>query len=178
MGPGGFILGLVIVITGALALLFVIRKAAPRADRLPVTADWIEQLSLDRYCPMLRLLEPEDLRLMRSQRGCTSAMVAEFRRQRYRIFRGYLRCLRDDFARVSLALKLLMAQASQDRPDLAAMLMRSQWQFGFGMALVELRLALYRLGIGTVDARSVLRVFDGLRLELRALVPSSGALGA
>lgn len=178
MELGVLIFWLITSIATALGIVYAIRKAVPRTAALPVTADWIEELSLDRYRPMLRLLDPEELQKTASERGWTPAMAAELRRQRCRIFRGYLRCLRDDFARVSLALKLLMVQASYDRPDLAARLLRSQVQFGCAMVLVEARLALYRLGIGTVDVRALLSVFDGLRLELRGLVPSNSAASA
>ena len=40
------------------AIVFTIRKAAPRPKGLPVTAGWIEGLTLTRYRPMLRLLDP------------------------------------------------------------------------------------------------------------------------
>lgn len=155
------------------AIVFTIRKAAPRPKGLPVTAGWIEGLTLTRYRPMLRLLDPEDLQIVRSHPGYTPAMLAKLRRQRCHIFRGYLRSLQEDFARVCLALKLVMAQAGTDRRDLAAILIRSQVQFAAGMALVHVRLALYGLGFGTVDARQLLRIFDGVRVELRTLMPAA-----
>lgn len=174
----GLLLVLLPCIAVGCALFFVIRNAACGAAALPVTADWIEELSVDRYRPMLRLLAEDEFRTAALQAGASAALVARMRRQRCQIFRGYLRSLRGDFGRVLLALKLLMVQASQDRPDLAATLLRSQLQFGCGMAMVQARLTLYQWGIGTVDASSVLRVFDGLRMELRTLVPASAGLQA
>jgi hypothetical protein len=149
-----------------------IRKSAPSPGALPVTATWIEELSLDRYRPMLRILAADDFDALRSQPGYTPAMLANLRRQRCRIFRQYLSALRADFARVCLALKLLMVQAGNDRPDLASTLLRKQAQFACGVAIVQVRLALYSFGIGSVEVASLLSVFDGLRVELRTLIPA------
>ena len=157
--------------------LYAIRRRA-RSNALPVTADWIDELSLDRYRPMLRLLDEGDLREMRQQPGFTPDMAAALRRQRCQIFRGYLRSLHSDFSRVILALKLVMMQAAEDRPDLAAMLVRTQLQFACGEALVQAQLALYSCGIGTVDIKSLLSLFDGMRLQLRTLVPASASASA
>jgi hypothetical protein len=170
---GGFLLAIFICIAVASTIVFLIRKAAPAPTSLPVTAGWIEELSLDRYRPMLRILATDDLLLLRSQPGCTRSMIAKLRSQRCRIFREYLRALREDFGRVCLALKLLMVQAGNDRPDLAAVLVQKQAQFALGLALVHLRLTLYSAGFGTVEVGGLLAIFDGLRLELRTLVPVS-----
>jgi len=162
----------------AAAALWAIRKLAPQADELPVTADWIDEIALDRYRPMLRLLDEEDFRLLRGQQGFTRKMESQMRRQRCQIFRGYLKSLRGDFGRVCLALKLLMLNAGNDRPDLARVLLRSQSEFACGVIVLQVRLAFYSCGIGTVDVANVLNVFDGLRLELRSLVPANMAAGA
>ena len=83
---------------------------------------WIDELSIDRYRPMMRLLDPEDFEFLRSQPGITSRQVARLRAQRCRIFRGYLRSLSADFGHVCMALKLLIAESQQDRADLARLL--------------------------------------------------------
>ncbi len=172
MELGGLVFGLLASIAVASGIVFTIRKSAPHRRSLPVTANWIEEVSIEQYRPMLRLLDTEELRALRSQPDCTPVKIAEIRRERCRLFREYLETLRGDFGRICLALKLLLVQVENDRPDLASILIRSQLQFACGVALVELRLALYSCGIGTVEAASLLRVFEGLRLELHALVPS------
>jgi len=164
------ILGCIAVAAG---VLFAIRKMAPRPETLPVTADWIEELSMDRYRPMLRLLDESEIRSLQAQPGFTPKMAATFRRQRCQIFRGYLRSLHGDFGRICLALKLLMIHAGEDRPDLASTLVRGQIAFACVMALVQVRVALYSFGIGTVNVSDLLNVFDGLRVELRTLVPAN-----
>jgi hypothetical protein len=145
---------------------------------LSVTLDWLEELSPERYKPMLRLLDPQDLDFLRSQPGFTRKMEGGFRRQRCKIFRSYLGQLNGDFQQVCMALKIVMVQSNADRPDLAATLLRQQVWFKVGMLTVHLRLLLYGCGIGTVEVGSLLKLFDGMRLELRSLVPASAAWGS
>ena len=151
-------------------IILVRRIACPQVE-LPATLEWIDELSTERYRPMLRLLGEEELRFIQRQAGFTPSLEAQFRRQRCEIFRGYLRSLSRDFNRVSIALKLLMVQASADRPDLAAALVRTRIAFTFAIMGAHLHLVLYSFGLGSVNASELLRLFDGMRLELRSLVP-------
>jgi hypothetical protein len=120
---------------------------------------------------MLRLLSDEELRFLNQHGGFSTKQIAQFRRQRCEIFRGYLRSLSRDYSRVSIALKLLMVQANADRPDLAAALIRSRMAFTFALMSAYGHVLLYSYGLGTVNASDLLRLFDGMRLELRTLVP-------
>ena len=45
---------------GVLALVLLFRKLSSSGSSLPLTADWIEELSIDCYRPMLRLLDGEE----------------------------------------------------------------------------------------------------------------------
>ena len=162
----------------ALTVFCLIRKFAFQGGSLPVTAEWIDELSVERYRPMMRLLDAEDVAFLRTQPGFTPAMAAKLRRQRSQIFSGYLRCLNSDFGRVCAAIKLVMLQSKYDRPDLATALIRHQAAFAAGMTMVYLRLFLYRWGVCSVDVSSLVKIFDVMRLELRTLVPSAVAMGA
>lgn len=164
---------LVVIAVAVGAALFVLWKIKSRAAILPVTTTWIDEFSVERYRPMLRLLDDAELRLLRSQPGATPKLVARIRRERCRIVRGYLRSINADFTRVSFALKLLMTQASVDRPDLASLLIRTQASFAARMLLVRLQLILYSAGIGKVDARALLQAFERVRIELRTIVPQT-----
>ena len=156
----------------AAATTVIYLRLRSTATVLPVTAEWIDELSVDRYRPMMRLLERDDVDFLRSQPGFTAGMASRMRSERCRIFRSYLGCLHSDFQRVSMALKIVMVQSRYDRPDLAAILVRSQRAFIFSMMLVYGRVLLYRLGLGTVEVAELLRLFDSARLELRSLVPA------
>lgn len=151
----------------------VLRKVAFSSGDLPVTAEWIDELSIERYRPMLRLLDGKDLEFLRAQPGFTPAMEKQLRRQRCQIFRGYLRSLSLDFRRVCAALKLLMLYSKNDRPDLAGALLHHQFVFGLSFLQVQFSLQLYSWGLCDVSVGELMTVFDTTRLELRSLVPSA-----
>jgi hypothetical protein len=162
----------------AVALFLIVRKVAFQASSLPVTAEWIDELSIERYRPMMRLLDGGDIAFLRTQPGFTSRMASKLRQQRCQIFRGYLRCLDGDFGRVCSAIKLVMLQSQHDRPDLATALIRQQTMFAVGIMNVHFRLFLYRWGICGVDVAGLVNIFDSMRLELRTLVPAASPMGA
>jgi hypothetical protein len=161
---------ILVVLISVVALL--VRSLGSAGQSLPVTAEWIDELSTERYRPMLRLLDSSDLEFLRSQPGYTPRMESNLRAQRCAIFRGYLRCLNMDFRRVCMALKLVMAQSQQDRPDLASVLVHHQIMFTSGMVAIQARLFLYRWGVCTVDVSSLVQIFDVMRLELRTMMPA------
>jgi hypothetical protein len=156
-----------------LATVAVLRRLDSPNRSLPVTAEWIDELSTGRYRPMMRLLDSRDIEFLRSQAGFTPKMEAKLRAQRCQIFRGYLRCLDMDFQRVCMALKLVLLHSEQDRPDLSALLVHHRIMFATGLLAARFRLFLYRWGICTVDVTSLLRIFDVMRIELRTLVPAA-----
>jgi hypothetical protein len=158
-------------------LAYLIRKVAFGGD-LPVTSEWIEDLSLDRYRPMLRMLDGGDIEFLRSQPGFTPSMATKLRAQRTQIFRGYLKSLETDFVRVCSAIKLIMLQSTHDRPELAEALLRQQITFACSMLSVRVRLLMYSMGVCSVDVTQLVKLFDSMRLELRTLVPASSSMAA
>ena len=180
MNPAGITLAVAaLACLGLLGgLLALVSKRFSQGTRLPVTAEWIDELSIERYRPMMSLLNSADLEFLRSQPGFTHRMEARVRAQRCQIFRGYLRSLNADFSRVCAAIKLLMLQSRYDRPDLAGILVKHQAMFAGGLILVHGKLLLYRAGICGVDVTSLVRTFDDMRRELRVLVPQTVSLGA
>ena len=172
------ILTIVAACSGAVSFGILLRKLATGPRTLPVTAEWIDELSLERYRPMMRLLSEDDLRFLSSQPGYTRRMAGQFRAQRCQIFRGYLRWLQSDFQRVCTAIRVLMLQSPHDRPDLAAVLLQQKAMFAMGMMSIHFRLLLYRWGWSGVEVDGVMRAFDSLRLELRQLVPVAAGVEA
>jgi len=140
---------------------------------LPVTTEWLSELSAERYLPMTRLLENTDFRFLQEQNGCTPEMVRRLRRHRAEAFRGYLRLLESDFNRVAAALHLILTNSSYDRPELASVLLHRRLIFVCRVAEVRVRLGLFQVGWSGVDGTEVIRLFDGMCLELRTLVPQS-----
>ena len=175
----GLLIVLSVLMVLALAAVVVLaRKLAFTDTRLPLTAEWIDELSIERYRPMMHLLDDGDAELLRSQPGFTPGMAAKLRIERCQVFRGYLRCLRTDFQRVCAALKLLMLHSRDDRPDLAGVLVHQRLMFECGLVLVGFRLFLYRFGLCGVDVTDLVKNFDLMRRELKRLVPAAAAVGA
>lgn len=160
------------------SLYLLVRKLTFTGQSLPVTAEWIGELSIERYRPMMRLLDGSDLSFLRSQPGFTPGMAVKLRIQRCQMFRGYLRCLKSDFRLVCTAIKLVMLQSRHDRPDLALALIRHQWTFAAGMLMVHCRLSLYRWGVCGVDVSWLVESFETMRRELRSIVPATDLMGA
>ena len=169
---------LVTAVALAATLAILVHKISRQGNSLPVTAEWIDELSIERYRPMMRLLDGGDVAFLRTQPGFTPKMAAKLRQQRCQIFQGYLRCLNCDFARVCTAIKLVMLNSKHDRPDLATALLRHQATFAAGILAVHFRLFLYRWGICGVEVEGLVHTFDQMRHELRTLVPSATALSA
>jgi hypothetical protein len=163
----------VICVSLALVFFIVLRRLATRERTLPVSPEWINDLSIDRYRPMLRLLDEEDLNLLASHPGFDRKKLGQIRAERCTIFRGYMRSLSTDFSRICTAIEVLLLQSQHDRPDLAALLLRQKANFTLAVIAVNFRLLLFRWGLGTVDVASLVGVFDSMRLELRQLVPAA-----
>lgn len=161
-----------------LAVALALRKVASPKMAHPVTAEWIEELSVEQYRPMLRLLDRADHQFLRDQRDFEVRNLDEFRRERIGIFREYLKRLNADFASVCMALKIVMLQSETDRPDLATTLLQAQVRFAAGMVVVQARLVLYEIGIGDVEIGGLLSLFDSMRLQLRQMVPESAVWGS
>ncbi len=163
----------IVIGLGAPVLMLLLRRMTDADGNLPVTVEWINELSIERYRPMMRLLDSDDLEFLKSQPGFTARMASKVRAQRAQIFRGYLRCLCADFSRICAAVKLLMAQSRYDRPDLASTLIQHRTLFGMELIAVYIRLYLYRMGLGSVDVSDLVKSFETMRLELRSLVPAT-----
>jgi ribosomal protein L30/L7E len=159
-------------------LVLILRKAAFPKTCLPITATWIEEISVERYRPMMRVLDPADFEFVSAQPGTDRNAVRRLRRLRIRIFRRYLRDLNTDFACVCMAIKLILLQSSIDRPDLTSTLIRSQIAFGTEMVAIQARLVLYALGLRRVETKVLLNLFDAMRLELRSVALESAVWGA
>jgi hypothetical protein len=142
--------------------------------RLSTPLSWPE-LSVDRYRPMFRLLEDDDIRFLRSQPGASPALVNRLRRQRYQVFQGYLSSLQRDFQQACETLIHLAIHSHTDRQDIVRALVVSQAKFSLGVFRVRCRLVLYRWDVGQEPVARLVRLFEGLQLELLALTPETDA---
>jgi hypothetical protein len=159
-------------------LAYLIRKVGLGSNGLPVTSEWIDNLSLDEYRPMINMLDGRDIALLRSQPGFTPAMAKMARKQRAMMFRNYLKQLEEQFGQVCVAIKVIMLQSQRDRPDLAEALIREQITFACAVLSVRVRLVLYSMGICGMEVSELVKIFDSMRLELRSLVPAHSRMAA
>lgn len=159
-------------------LAFLFRRLIAGPKSLPVSVDWIDDLSISRYRPMERLLSQADYRFLAGQPGFDKKMLRSIRSERRRVFRGYLACLCRDFSLVLAALRLMMMYSARDRGDLARILYKQQALFAVGMLEVEWRLAVHACGLGTVDVGGLVSVMELMRLELRQMIPADSAAAA
>src|SRR5579859_2306032 len=90
------LLSALVVIAPSAAVIVVFWSLGSGRIPLPATTTWIDEFSVERYRPMLRLLDGTDLRFVCSHSSVTPKLVAHFRRERCRILRGYLRSLTTD----------------------------------------------------------------------------------
>jgi len=162
---------LVIMFSGFfLVVLFVMLGAGPQHEprsQRPVGAEWLAEMSIERYRPMLRLLDPADLTLLASLPGFKRAAVRRLRRQRCDAFARYLANLNVDFSRAMLFAAAVAAQRGGTRPQIRAFCARISRQFGRRRFVAERRLALYRrFGIGRIQAHGLLELFEQLGNEL------------
>ena len=160
------------------ALFLTWRRLISPPTSLPVTATWIEELSPERYRPMMHLLDADDFEFLQGQPDFTPAMGRRLRAQRCQLFRGYLRSLTFDFQRVNMALKLILLCSAKDRPELASVLVEQQVKFAMTLASVHVRLFLFRWDLCRVDVSRLVTIFDCMRLELQSLVPATADLVA
>ena len=109
-----------------------------------MSSDWFLERPSERYRPMLQILSQDEILQMRAQPGFTPRMESALRRERCEAFQRYLRALRADFSLCSLALKMVILQSQEDRPDLAIAVLRNQATFAWGLVGVRFRIFRYR----------------------------------
>ena len=152
-------------------LRVLVRRLKSGHPVLPVTTDWLNELSTERYRPMLRLLDPAEFEFLRVHEGASAEALRRLRRQRVQAFRGYLGLLEIDFDRVATALQVMTAQSMQERPELSSLLLERRLRFAAALLGVRCRLMLFDLGYSRVDASGLLELFARMCMELHILMP-------
>lgn len=121
------------------------------------------EVCMERYRPMARLLDTEDLNFLASQPAYQPEMRTRLEDSRRRIFRMYLGELSVDFHRLHAAARRMVAEAPEQHADLVPLLIRQQIAFWRALAVIEVRLALSRTGLVGVNASGLLEIVDQLQ---------------
>lgn len=160
------------------AAILIRRQIAAMQRHCSGPLHWTADLSVERYRPMLRLLDGDDFRFLRTQPGVTTALIHRLRKQRCQVFRGYLRCLQQDFTRASYALMMVLVESQSDRRDLIPTLIGGRLKFAAGIFRLRCRLVLYRWNVGQEPVARLVHRFEVLQLELLALTPTGDGIPA
>ena len=134
--------------------------------------DWLDDFSATSYRPMERLLNAGDAVFLASQKGFEPSIGRRLRRQRIGIFQSYLGAMIRDFHRLMAIAKFITVYASQDSTDFESALWRLRLSFYGAVAATELRLAMSLIGIGEVDAKSVLGSLERMQVYTQNLMPA------
>ncbi|MGH9632120.1 MAG: hypothetical protein ACRD7E_27765 [Bryobacteraceae bacterium] len=165
---------LALLLLSLVACLFglVFRRLASPSMVAECDPAWLSEFSVAKYRPMLRLLAEEDYGFLSEQVGYQSKISRKLRAERRKIFRAYLRNLTADFHRLHLSARMMLVYAPDDRPEVAAALMKQRMLFVAAVLSVEARLALHAIGIGTVDVRNLVGSLESLRASVGQLAPA------
>jgi hypothetical protein len=115
-----------------------------------------------RYAPMTRLLDAEEEAYLARQPGVDARVLSQFRRQRRRVFRAYLRELAADYSALHAEARQLVAASPEKNAELVEMLLRQQVRFWMRLAAVEVQLVLESAGLGHVNPGRLLETVEGL----------------
>ena len=126
-----------------IVLVALLRELLSRSSSTEFDPAWLDDFSIAKYRPMLRLLSEDDYRFLANQPGYQVKMASQLRAERRKVFRAYLRNLVRDFHRLHHAAKLMAVYSAHDRPELAQALMRQQVTFSVAVLSVKARLMLH-----------------------------------
>ena len=171
------IVGVVAILGVGFALL--LRKLAARPANAGSPFEWLETFSPESYTPMERLLDERDFEFLASQPGYDPAIAKKLRLERKAVFQSYLSRLVRDFNQLLAMAKLMVVFAGEDRTEFATSLWRQQITFYWAICMIEARLALYPMVLGTWDVQGLLgtlRRFHGELVERAALALPQSAI--
>ena len=142
----GLIIAALVVFTSVLWLTvkLILHFAAPPS--IPVTAEWLDELSAD-VTDLLRLLDEEESQFLRTQPGFPPKPAPKLSSRRCRLLKRHLSRLENDFRLACLAIKVIIVQSERDRSDLAWLLIRNQVKFTSRMMMARFQLAWGRMSL-------------------------------
>lgn len=172
-----YLLLLTIALTGAL-FVPVLRRLFRESHLEEVTPEWLEEFSASRYRPMERLLSSEDFDFLASQPGFEPQIAKKLRNERKVIFRSYFNSLIQDFNRLHITARAVIAHSKTDQSHAAAQLMRLRFAFSLAVLRTEVSFALYRMGVGSMNSRAVVAYLEEMSAQVHSLATAPIAQAA
>ncbi|MGB9611015.1 MAG: hypothetical protein ACPL7M_08585 [Bryobacteraceae bacterium] len=134
----------------------------------PFDAEWWEHFSVDKYAPLGHLLDASEMDFLTTQCDGGWRLAWRFRSQRARIARQYLDEMKTDFERLQAVGQALMV-AGRYRPGFQDELFRHRVRFTRAWWRVRVQVALWRLGLGGVDAQKLLETMRRSATSVQAV---------
>lgn len=131
--------------------------------------EWFEEFSSFRYLPMRRLLSAEEEEYWMESTEGSQYRRDEFRAERRRLFREYLKLISSDFSRLSQGVRLCMVHATEDRSADISRLVNLEWSLRKLLWQAEFTLMFHWLGVKPVDATQLINALQGFEFSLREI---------
>ena len=158
---------LLCAVTAAFAIPVLV-KLYRRGRVEEITPEWLEAFSVSVYEPMNGLLADEDFKFLSRQPGFDLSLYRKFRRDRLRIFRQYLDRLVNDFNRMHLMTRVLIARSPEDCSDLISGLVRLKLRFSVTLVKAEVNYVLCLLGMRSLAVRGLLLDIEEMHAQFTA----------
>lgn len=165
MGSLVFVWGASLALLAALGWLFSRLVATRKVFDFDLA--WWQSFQPDRYSPVLRLLSPGDFDYVAHIEGGDRRLLREFKRNRLKLMRSYVKEMSADFDRLQAMGQLMVTSGAAGR-ELREALFRERFRFTAGLWTIRLQMAGFRLGLSGVDARVLVGSLDGLSAAVRA----------
>src|ERR1035438_6655655 len=117
-----FVIAAAVVFIGLVSVLVKLTRRFAAPPPIPPTAERIDELSID-AANLLRLLD-EEVHSFYAQNRSAPRTALNLGVQRWKLMHDHLRLLKSDFKLICMALKVIMVESNEDRPDLAWVLDR------------------------------------------------------
>ncbi len=145
-------------------------ESAVNSDQQAAWSDeWFEEFSSFRYLPMRRLLSGEEEAYWMQSTDGSKYRREEFRAERRRLFRGYLKLISFDFGRLSQGVRLCLVHATEDRTADISHLVSLEWSLRKLLWQAEVSLMFHWLGVKPVDATQLINALQGFEFSLREI---------
>lgn len=159
---------LLLCVTAAAFAVPVLVKLYRRCRIEEITPEWLEGFSVSVYEPMTALLADEDFKFLSRQPGFDLSLYRKLRHDRLRIFRQYLDRLVNDFNRMHLMTRVLIARSPEDCSDLVSGLIWLKVRFSVTLLKAEVNYVLCLLGLRSLAVRGLLLDIEEMHSHLTA----------
>ncbi len=163
--------GLLVLAATVLLAIRAVRRPSTQTSISPDGNQWLMSFSVEKYRPMLRLLDPQDQKWLKKQPGFDCRCARRLAKRRAHIFAQYLAEAASDGRRLHATAWQLAVPADRDVRELSAFVSLQPWKLDLFLLRARLGLALYPLG--AVDPKPVFTALESMSRSARMLAAPS-----